>query len=266
MPGIEGLDLPPREVLTKRSPGMDGERLVEVRTLSREVFLPLFVASDSSHLAYLERRDGLRRLFNYRSVDYRAAGGTFDLVAESARGARSLRCVFVEGMSGVKAPDEGGWWAKLGLTLRAVNPYWEGDRWQTPIIRQESGVSWFGAFPGRLASSYTFGTFTVPVPGDAESPVTVDLVGPATSVTITGPGLLVSIPGGLASGETARIVTDPRGRTALFGGVVDWARVGPVSTWAPLPPGDRTLSIVVAGVGATTQAQVSGPTRYDAPW
>jgi hypothetical protein len=266
-PGIEGLDLPPRVIVTKQSPGMDGERLREIRTGRREVFLPLFIASDSSHAQYLDRRDALRGLFDYRGVDYKTADGTFDLVAESTRGTRTLRCVYVEGMSAAKWPNESTNWARLGITVWALNPYWQGARWQTPVIRQSTNAAWFGAFPGKLASTYALGTgIPITIPGDAPSPVTVDLVGPATSVTISAPGLLVSVPAGLASGEVAQIVTDPRARAARFAGTLNWSRVGPTSKWAPLEPGPQTIDIVVAGVGTGTQAVVSGPTNWDSPW
>jgi hypothetical protein len=267
MAGAEGLDMPPRVVVTRQSPGMDGEQLREIRTGRREVFLPLFLASDSSHLQYLERRDALRRLFAYRGVDYKAQDGTFDLVAESARGERSLRCVFVEGMTSAMRPDESAYWARLGLTFWAVQPYWVGQPWTTPVIRQETGAAWFGAFPPRLSSARALNqAMTVTIPGDAPSPVTVDLVGPATTVTITGPGLFLSIPSGLAIGEVARIVTDPRRRQATFDGVTDWARLAPTSTWAPLTPGDVPLSVTVTGQTASTQAVISGNTYFETPW
>ena len=104
------------------------------------------------------------------------------------------------------------------------------------------------------------------VAGDVESWATVDLVGPATSVTVTGGGVSVFIPAGLSDGETARIVTDPRRRTATFDGVSAWSRVGPTTTWQPLAPGEQAMSIVVAGPGGNTSAQVSGGSYYERPW
>jgi hypothetical protein len=266
-PDITGTDMPPREIVTRQIPGMEGERLSEIRIGSREVFLPLWIKSSASHLDYLDRRDQLARLFNHRSVDYRAQDGTLDLVANSARGERSLRCVYVDGMTNTMWPNEGAFWGKLGITLRAVRPYWTGVPWATPIVRIPEPSAWFGKFPPTMTSSRAFGNdLRVTVEGDAESWPTVDLVGPATAVTIVGKGLSVSVPGGLADGETGKIVTDPRGRVALFSGVRDWSRVAPTDRYQPLLPGDNSFTITMTGATTASMAKVSGETRYERPW
>jgi hypothetical protein len=106
----------------------------------------------------------------------------------------------------------------------------------------------------------------ISVEGDVESWITVEMTGPASSVAISGEGNLVSIPAGLGNGETVKIVTDPRGRVALFDGVSSWSRIGPSTTWKPLQPGIRQISILVSGSTAATQAVISGPTQYERPW
>ncbi len=266
-PDIEGIDMPPREVITRSVPGMDGERLSEIRIGRREVFLPLWIASDSTHLDYLQRRDVLAGLFNHRRVDYRTTDGTLDLVATSARGERALRCVFVEGMTSAMRPNEGAYWAKVGITLWAVQPYWLGTPWSTPVIRQSTASDWFAEFPGELASDLVLGlNIPITVPGDAESWAEVDAVGPCTALTITGPGLSVSVPGGLAAGESFRLVTNPRGRNAVFGGTRDWARVAASDRYRPLVPGDSYLNVTMVGSSPTSSAVVSGPTLWERPW
>lgn len=263
--GVEGLDLPPREVIRDSVPRMDGTRLREIRIGERQVFLPLFLSSQSSHLAYLTNRDELARLFNHRRVNLRETDGTFDLVARSARGERYLRCTYLDGMPGSRSTDSSGSaWEALGLTLLACRPYWYGEPWKTPIIKKPGNVAWFGTWPGQLSSSRAIGAgIPINVAGDVPSFATVDLVGPATSVTVTAPGLSVSIPAGLAAGEPAKIVTSDRGRTALFGGVKDWSRVAPTDRYEPLQPGLTEISIVMAGTTSNSLAQVSGPTLFE---
>lgn len=266
--GMQGMDVPKREPIVEQIPGSDGAELVDVNIGSREVFLPMFLGSNSGHRQYLADRAALRALFNYRRVDYRREGGTFDLVGTSVLGDRSLRCFYQSGMDGDWEQDSSGsYFEGLGLKLLAVRPYWSSGRWSTPVIRRPSGARWFGRFPGRLASSRALGQdILVTVPGDADSWPVMDLSGPASSVEIAAAGFEVSIPGGLAEGEPARVVTRPGSRTVLFGGVKDWSRVGPTTRWRPLSPGDQMINIDVAGAGTSTFAQVSGDTLFETPW
>lgn len=267
-PDSQGLDKPPQEVITKPVPGLEGERLQEIRIGKREVFLPLWMFG-TSHAEYMARRDLLAKLFNHRLVDYVKEDGTLDLEANSIRGTRWLRCVYKDGMTSTMAPNERATWAKLGITLEACRPYWYGTPWTTEVIQQVEGVQpdFFAEFPGDLSSSLVLGeSIPIEVDGDVESWITISVTGPADDVTISGEGNLVSIPGGLADGETAQIVTDPRRRTALFDGIKDWSRIGPTTTWKPLQPGERSVDIIISGVAANTTAVISGDTRYERPW
>lgn len=267
--GIDGLGIPPREIITKKYPGMAGARLKEIRTLEREIFLPLFIENSSAHTEYLNDLDRLAALFDYRSIDYATNDGTLNLVATSAKGTRRLRCTYTEGMNtGYGTGSEGATWASIGLKFLCVQPYWYGDVWSTPVIQQiPIAAGTFPAFPIQLSSNVVLGSgILVTVPGDVESYVTIDLVGPASSIEVSSDGLLFSIPGGLADGEPAKIVTDPRGRTATFSGIENWSRVGPVTLWRPLTPGDHALNIILADGGANTRAQVSGRSFWDRPW
>jgi hypothetical protein len=267
--GIDGLGIPPREIVTKKYPGMAGAQLKEIRTLEREIFLPLFIENSSAHAEYLNDLDALAALFDYRTVDYAANDGTLNLVATSAKGTRRLRCTYTQGMdTGYGTSSEGATWASIGLKFLCVQPYWYGDTWTTPIIQQiPITTGTFPAFPIELSSNVILGNnISVTVPGDVESYVTIDLVGPTSSVEVSSDGLLFSIPAGLADGEPAKIVTDPRSRTATFSGIEDWSRVGPATLWRPLAPGDHELDITLADGGTNTRAQVSGRSFWERPW
>jgi hypothetical protein len=266
-PDLDGLDLNDPELITRPVPGMAGALISEIRDPIRELSLPLFVHSNSSHADYLDKRDALAALFSHRHWDYRKHGGTFDLIARSIRGVRYLRCVYTGGMKAIKRPGEGPYWAKLPITAVAVQPFWVGEGWSTPPIRQEVEPDWFAEFPGDLSTSTTLGTFPLYVSGDVESWPTIDLIGPATSVTVVSDsGLYFEIPSTLVEGETVKVITNPRLRTALFDGVKNWARVGPTTTWQPLPPGDQTLTVAITGTTSATRAQVSGDSFYERPW
>lgn len=267
--GTQGLDAPPRVVTQEIVPGMDGALIADIKIGARDVFLPIFVGSEQGHLVHLQQRRTLRGLFDFRQNNWRTDGGTFNLVASSIFGERRLRCLYVSGMNGDYTQDSGGsWWQSLGLNLLAVQPYWVGDPWSTPLITRPAATRWFGVFPPQLSSSLAFGSSVpVVVTGDVESWPTISMTGPATSVVISTPaGLYVSIPAGIASGETAVIATDPRATEAAFNGVTDWSRVAPSTAYAPLQPGLSQISLLLAGANTNTTALVTGPSLYEAPW
>jgi hypothetical protein len=268
--GITGLDVPDRELVEEEIPGQDGTDLVDVKVGSRPYFLPIFCGSDSGHLQFLRNRAYLRSLFNHRHVDYRRNAGTFDLVASSVLGERTLRSAFVSATSGEYAADSmGSYWQSFGINALAVNPYWRGERWTTPIVQRASTGAFFGTFPPQLSSSRALGAdIEVTVGGEVESWPRIDLVGPATSVEINGPGLYLSIPGGLGAGEVAVVETNPRDRFdgTVFNGDPDWARIAPGTRFAPINPGTATFNVAVAGVSGTSSATISGDSLWETPW
>jgi hypothetical protein len=270
--GAQGLDVPDRVYTEGTVSGVDGTFLDAVRIGSRKVTLPIFLASNSGHLPFLRQRSYLRSFFNHRGVDLAANDGSFDLVASSIMGERTLRCAYESGMSGDLAQDAGGsYWERVSLTFVAPRTYWYGDRWATPTIRTPAGTSFFGGFPPGISSSRAFGVgVPVVVAGDVQSWPRLDVTGPCTSLLVEAPGLHISIPAGLALGEKAVIDTDPRkrriGGAVTFNGVEDWSRLLPDDKWAPLQPGLQFIDLVLTGATAATTAVVSGDTRFETPW
>lgn len=269
--GMTGLDMPPVEIIEEQQYGDEGSIILEMRYKPRDIFVPMFLRSDSSHLDYLRnKRARLMNLFDFALVDYAASNGTFDIVANSVDGnnERTLRCHYVDGLDGdLSAKVEGSYWSSLGLKLRAVKPYWQGETWSTPKISRPAGASWFDTFPGQLSSGRTLGQdITVTVPGNAASWPRIPMVGPASEVEVSGPGLYFRIPGGLSSGETALIETTPGKRTATFNGVEDWTRVAPQRQWGRMKPGDNTFNIYLGDAGSASSAVVQGTAQWKTPW
>jgi hypothetical protein len=270
--GAQGLEVPPRDVVEGAVVGVDGSFIDDVKIGSRKVMLPIYLGSKSGHLPYLGRRGYLRSFFNHRGVDLAATDGTFDLVATSAIGERTLRCLYKSGMDGDWVQDSSGsYWERIGLDLLAVRSYWYGKRWETPPINAPESSEFFDEFPPELSSSRAFGTdVPVFVDGDVESWVRVDGVGPCDSLLVEAEGLHLSIPGGLEVGEVVSLDTDPRSRrrggAVLFNGTEDMSRVAPDDVWAPLQPGLQLMNLVLPGADAATRITVSGDTRYETPW
>lgn len=269
--GITGLDMPPLNVVEQEYPGEDGAQVDDITVSSRLWGIPLWIGSNSGHRDFLAKRERVQDLFDHHRVDYRTHGGTFDIVASSIRGERSLRSTYVGGWEGDwQQGTSGSYFETVPLTGRASRPYWTGERWSTPQIRRPAGLPGLGAFPLSLSPSRTLGAdITVTVAGKAKSYARIDLMGPAPFVEITGPGLYVLIPDGLAAGESAVIDTYPPLRAtqgALFNGVVDWSRIAPRRQFAPVAPGDNTFNLDLGVAGVDAWATVSGPTLWNAPW
>lgn len=265
--GTEGLGLGPREVIRNSQMGVDGTRLQEIRYAERPIFLPLFVKSDSSHAEYLDSVDALDSLFEHEGIDL-DEDGTLDLVATSLRGTRTLRCVYLEGREGSMHPTERGIWGSWGIRLVACRPHWSGGEWSTPRVRQGNRYPFPGALGDGFGSAQALSeNMAVDVPGNIRSWPSVEVVGPATSVTITSEsGLSVTVPAGVAGGETFILNTDPRGRAALFNGVKDWTRVGPLDAYGQGFLGAQSINITVAGTNSATAARVYGTSWWSKPW
>ena len=264
--GATGLDLPP--VVVKRSTlsGLHGSKLEDFYYGEREIFLPMFL-NRSSHLALLNARDQLANLFNFAD-GYQDHDGTFELVAGSLNGERYLRCVYLDGMSGQFSKSvASSVYETFGFKFLAVDPFWRGDEWTTPPLRQTTPTRWFGRFPGTMASTQMINKPSlVNVRGTQVSYAVVDLVGPAGDVTITCDDFLLTIPDGLAANEEARIITDPRHRSATFNGETDWSRIGPSDRHTAFRPGARTITITITDIEDDTTARVYGESRYGSAW
>lgn len=267
--GIQGLDLPARTFVEETSQGRDGTQVPEIKVGSRTWAIPIFLGSNSGHLPHLKDRARMRAFFNYRGIDYTALGGTFDVVADSVIGQRTLRSFYTDGWNGQWDQDSSGThWETFGLQGLSPWPYWNGGRWTSEVIRRP-GVSdaWFGAFPPRLAPNNLLNaTAYVNIEGDGDSYVQTDAVGPSTGIHIECGDYVLDVPDGLADGETMTVDADPLSRRILFDGVQDWSRLSPLTSLAPLPTGTRAFELTVDDPGSATQIQMSGVKWYDTPW
>lgn len=263
-----GLDLAPRDVVEVTYAGEDGGQLDDITVGSRVWGLPLRVGAMSGHRAFLDNRAALRRLLNHRRVDYRAHGGTFDLVASSVIGERSLRSAYVSGWEGAdEQATSGSYFETLPLVCKSVRPYWTGPRWSTPKIQKPPAAPWFGTFPPVFTPSRTLGQdIGVTVEGDASGYCRVEVAGYAPSVLVTGPGLRVSIPQGVAAGESCVVETYPPQAGVYFNGLVDWSRVAPSRQFAAIDPGEAVFNVDLGNSSPDAYAVISGPTLWDAPW
>jgi hypothetical protein len=270
--GIQGLDVPPRDVVTETVPGLPGARLREIRTGPRTVILPFFVYSQTekvaAHLAQLAR---LRRMIDYRDRDYVTAEGTFDLVAAGEGAERSLRCTYIDGMEGAAGVAAGGgaFWSTFDTKLLAVDPYWRGEEWSTPIVDTGAGspfISDTEPWPRAISGSVALGAdMQVEVGGDVESPPSVEVWGPATTLHITSPqGLDITV-GAIGNGQHLLIETGRR-RRVLLNDAPAWGLIGDSPRWSPLPPGQALISVAATGATSSTAVRVYGTSLWETAW
>jgi hypothetical protein len=275
MAGSTGLEMPPFDVVRNPIPGVAGSVLQDVRTQERPVFVPIFTSSSNGHVDHLAMLDVIRSL-----VD--PSTGEFRLIGESARSARELRVVYTEGLEGADGrSDSGIYWRKFGLSAVACQPFAQ-DRTQRSVEFSNSlGNTAFIGAVGDTDAIWPTGLGTAAVIGDnmrvdvaSEVPVypTVELVGPMDSFTgslspaLSGAEWSVSVPGGLASGETFRMVTDPRARSFRVNGALAAGRVARGSQLRPFYPGVNVLDVSAPGATSETRVRVSWRELYRSLW
>lgn len=272
--GVLGLEVPPRRVEVDEILGLDGGRLARVSTGVREVSVPLLVAPwDDRTDSHLAARAALRRAMDYRSLDYVALEGTLDLVAARDGVERRLRCLYKDGMEGSLGylHGHGSSWSTFDIGLIAVHPYWRGPEWSTPLIGVEETEPFLSTndahgWPRMLAPSVALGPdMPVIVTGDVSSAPVVDIIGPATTTTVTSPsGMSVTV-GAIPAGESFRLDTRRRVSVTL-GGIDAWGLLGAAPVWAPLGTGETTISVVSTGATSQTRVRVWGDSLWESPW
>lgn len=281
--GITGLEIPPRRVTAQDFPGLDGQRLTQLSTGSREVVIPFLFDSPSGDVrtsrAALAK---VRALLDYRATDYALNEGTFDLVATGVdgTGTRYLRVTYVDGMEGNLGIANGGtYWSTCDARLLAVSPYWRGETWgifdvgigaDDPFL----AVATEPQYDLVISSDRVLGVgVPVRVAGDVPSPCKVRVVGPATTTHVTSPaGLDVTI-GNVPTGQTFILDTgttdNGRRKSATLQGVSSWSLISASPKWGTggaLPVGNTTVDIVATGATSATRISVYGTALYETAW
>ncbi|MBF4613744.1 phage distal tail protein [Curtobacterium sp. VKM Ac-1376] len=274
MPGATGLGLPPVDVVTGTTPGMPGSWLQEVNVLERPIFLPLTFFSWESQAEFFEMLAELRSVATDWDADLLGLNGTFRLGVASADGDRLLDVTYRSGWEGVLGGGDGGSdWEKFALNLVAVAPFWRARDATTQSYSAAPGTVFLGdgndthPWPRQISASVTVGS-NMPILVDGDVPVWPEFTftGPIPSVTISYQGTLISVPAGVPTGQTLRLVTDPRARSARLDGVIAWDRISMGATFSPLRPGVNLVSIQLATAGEDAAVDMSWFTQWKAAW
>ena len=259
--GVKGHMLPPNDVVTGQTPGMEGTWLQEINIGQREVFLPLAWGGDT-HEQFRANLDELINLVSDWDDIVVGQTGTFRLFARSATSSeRYLDVTYVDGLQGSWGNgDSGANWERPGLTLVAVDPYWRARKPVELIFRRPTGSAFLGdgtgtaPWPRRLTPSVVIGDgMEVIVEGTVKAWPEVDLTGPAVTAAVRYPGTNIVIPNGVPNSSTLRLTTDPRRRSARIDGAIAWSRINLGSTFSALKPGRNVVDVELGASGTDTR-------------
>lgn len=286
MDGSTGLDMPLVSVVSENVPGVHGAVNTDVRYEARPIFLPIYYGAGNNQLAYFAAMDKLRRLID--PVESRS----FKLVGTSERGTRELNVTYTGGLEGIDGGMSSGLaWRKIGLTAVAHDPF---ARQRTDRVLEfrvaTTAAPFLGAvggtdapFPGSLSTGAVIGT-GMAIDINSEVPVypVLELVGPMDSFSGTlSPGVVnqdgtvtlhedhiwdVSVPAGVPSGSTLRLVTDPRIRSIRLNGALAASQVARGSALRPFYPGQNVLNVVAPGGDENTRIRLSWRDQHLSLW
>lgn len=260
-PGVRGLGAPPVRHFRDESPAVDGARWRGVRTLSREVFWPLWVLHDAGAQDWVYRD----RAF-WATLDPEQPGQW--TVTQPTGDYRTLACRFESGDDVSEIDPALIGWATYGVYLSADDPYWLGvpvtESWGSggtvPYFSTSGSV--YGRSPANL-----LGTATMSNRGDVDAfPVwTITAgVGGITTTTIGVGGRLIVVPIALTEGQSITVDTRPAARTAIRENGTDVTSSLGAVDFAPIPAGEaQSLSLSMTGTG-TVSASITP--RFRRAW
>ena len=274
LPGATGMGLPPVEVISEPVPGVAGSTLVEVRVGEREVYLPIYLATEGTPEDFIDAKTEFEDML----WPLGRAAPTLRIVAQDHTGIRELPVTYVEGLTGDEGRTAAGArWATVGLRFRAVNPYWQA-RQDTPF---EAGVAgpkdpFLGAhgapntapWPRRLAGSTVLGMGMV-VNVRSAVPVypTAELTGPMNSFEASADtGWHIRVPDPIPAGQTLRIVSEPRRKSVRLGGLPAAGRIDLGGALKPFQPGENILDVLAPGGDENTLVRLTWREQYRSAW
>lgn len=275
LPGATGLELPPYDVVTGTTPGMPGSWLQEINVLERPIFLPLAFFSSQSQAEFFARLAELRSVITtWNDSDLLGLDGTFRLGVASVDGDRLLDVTYRSGWEGALGGEDGGSdWEKFGLNLVATSPFWRARDETVQSYSAAAGPVFLGdgdgsdPWPRQITASTTIGK-NMPIVVDGDVPVWPEFAftGPITSVLITYRGTKITVPNGVPTGQTLRLVTNPRARSARLNGAIAWDQISMGATFSPLLPGTNRVSIELATGSDDAVLDMAWHRQWKAAW
>jgi len=255
--GLEGLHMPPVDMVEENVPRQPGARLREVRFTAREIDVPLrLLAATPAALAA-----SVRTLLGWFNPT-RAVAPLLRFTAPDGK----QREIAVRYVKGLDFQDDLGAWRvdrRTTIVLRAYDPFWyDRSEWVGRFVLGAVAGLFFPLPPLRLSSSTIFAAPAIDNPGDVAAWPVWTITGPGVNPGINNltTGKFVAVLGALATGEKVVIDTRPGRKTVVGPGGANWFPnlVVGSALW-PLARGANAVQIELTG--ATPQSSVSYSVR-----
>ncbi|MEZ0396839.1 MAG: hypothetical protein ABWK53_10480 [Anaerolineales bacterium] len=240
--GMSGHLMPPF-VRSEKWLGSSGV-LLGLRVDARDIFLPLLVHSENS-------KEALRLCARYWNP--KSGVGTLKVVDDG--NVRLLKCQYVEGLE--TSRPYGANYHKLGLTLRALSPFWSTEEPQMHYFHLDEPMMFLGDpfFPLQISRGSFGGVVIVTNFGDVETYPVFTVYGPLSYLDIENltTGKLIRFPQiSLGPGDVLSINTETK-QVRLNDENV-FSLMSRDSSLFSLIPGSNQLC--VSTVGSTTESQI----------
>ena len=264
LPGVEGLDEPPRRIITADPATWDGSQFRDVFYAPRDVFVPLSLVADNT--------DDMRATLRTLATLLDPKRGPVTLTVAHADGTlRDITGYTSQPMGQALDVGEGRWWRRIGVTLRCPDPFWYGPQ-QTATFRGPTDATHFlgQLLPLQLGTSQVSDVMGLDNRGDAEAYPVWTVTGPGTSLTVALGDLAWSMPAGVDDGETV-VVDTRRGRQSVNAeGVNGWPRLSRGSVLWAIPPFDpaqaTAASVTMAGATSASRVVAAWSSRWLTAW
>lgn len=260
LPGVQGLDDPPRALIEATPAVGDGSIVLDARYTPRDVFLPLHYKAASTAALRATLR-GFATLTDVKVGDVTLEVAHYDGTRRYIDGRASQP--YAQAMES----GEGALARKIGLALHCPDPLFYGETRTAEWSLGES-VPFLGDtfLPVALDNSQVLGAAVIGNAGDAPTNPVWTVTGPCDALTVAVGETLWTVPGGLTDSETLRIDARRGVKTCEVNGVSAWGRLAPGSVVAPLAPGDNLLDVEAIGVTTQTAIAVEWVERWLTAW
>jgi len=246
-PEISGYLMPP----FKRSERWLGSvgTLTGLRIDARDVFLPLTVKADNL-------MDALRLIARY----FNPQNGVGRLRVTIGSTARELACQYVGGLDG-DGRDNGPGWQRVGLRLRALQPYWQADV-KDFVFVMDAPMTFFQYpfFPLRISRGTIDGSVIVFNSGDVPTYPIITANGKFTSLQVNNldTGKTLTFPTlSMVDGDNLVIDTRPSVLSVRLNGNNAFGLLSAASSLWSIKPGQNHLQIITTETNSNSMVKIS---------